>query len=144
MKSSKTNTPTGSTPSQVKRIAIDLHNALTEVPVDTAYFEKLEMYGQKLIEEYNWHRVEVYSTHQELDALVTGARVTTSTNSLAVKHKTGWVILTQEGYSFSYRASTDLALPVFSIPEARRQSPDVSSLDDGSHGSQIPETDNKR
>ena len=130
---------------EIRRLSFDLHDALTEVPLEMEYFKKLELYGQKLIEQYNWHRVEVYSTHEQLDTLATGTRVTTSDNALAVKHPTGWVILSQEGYTYSYNLSTDLVLPVFSIPETRHSSQNAVSLDDGTQDvSQVPETGSKR
>lgn len=124
--------------SEIKRLASDLHEALKQVPLDTAYFDKMNLYSKILIEDYNWNRVEIYSTHEQLDALAAGARVTTSNNSLAIKHDTGWIILTTEGYIFSRNGSDKLALPVFSIPVNTYHSADSVTLNDSApNGTQI-------
>ncbi len=100
------------------QLSTDLHSALISVPMSINYFDKLKMYGKKLIEDYNWRSVEVYSTAEELDALEVGTRVSTYNRSLAVKHATGWVVLTVEGYCFPFRASNTLVLPAYSIPSS--------------------------
>jgi len=114
----------------IKRLTVDLHEALQQVPLDTDYQAKLSLYSKILIEDYNWNRVEKYSTFEELDALATGSRVTTSNNNLAVKHDTGWVIITPEGYPMTHCDSSVLVLPVFSIPVNTVYPPDNVSLDD--------------
>lgn len=105
---------------EVVSLSMDLHEALQQVPLSIDYYEKLELYSEKLIQDYNWHKRNVFNTIKELDDLPIGTRVTTAHNSLAVKHKSGWVILTQEGYTTIQNFSSDLALPVYSIPEVSR------------------------
>lgn len=115
---------------QIKRLSVDLHNALQQVPLEADYDVKLALYSKILIEDYNWNKIEKYGTLDEVDALALGSRVTTSNNSIAVKHNTGWIIITPEGYPMTHCDSSILSLPVFSIPRNTHQSPDSVSLDD--------------
>jgi hypothetical protein len=113
-------------------LSMDLHEALQEVPLNVEYFEKLEIYSQKLVQDYNWRRVSIYTTVEELKALATGARVSTNNNELAVKHNTGWVIITRDGYPITHSDETALTLPAYSIPDSIYQSPGNTSLNDSS------------
>lgn len=123
----------------IKRLSVDLHNALQRVPLEADYDAKLSLYSKILTEDYNWKQVEKYSTTAELDALATGTRVTTSNNNLAVKHDTGWVIITPEGYPMTHCDSSVLVLPVFSIPVNVVSPPDDVSLDSSTtNGIQTP------
>lgn len=122
----------------IMSLSEDLHEALKDVPLDMDYFAKLEIYSEKLIQDYNWRRVKVYRTLEEVNALETGTRVSTSDNSLALKHNTGWVIITRDGYPMTHSDATALSLPVFSIPDSNFSPPEVTSLNDSfQNGTQV-------
>lgn len=97
-------------------LTIDLHRALQEVPLDLEYAEKLEMYSEKLTKVYNWRKVTVYNTIEELEELPLGSKVTDSANAVGVKHLTGWVLIDNNGYAFTHMSANSLSLPVYSIP----------------------------
>lgn len=111
-------------------LTMDLHEALQEVPLSTEYFTKLEIYGDILIKKYNWRKVQIFKSPEDLEKLVTGTRIITRDNSFAIKHTTGWVILNKDGYVFSHidSNSVQLSLPAMSIPENYHPSPDDISL----------------
>lgn len=111
-------------------LTMDLHEALQEVPLSIDYFSKLEIYGNILTEKYNWRKVQIFKTNEDLEKLAIGARIITNDNSFAVKHPTGWVIVNKDGYVFSHidSKSTQLSLPAMSVPESYHPSPDDISL----------------
>lgn len=99
-----------------KTLSSDLHEALKQVPINIDYHTKLALYSRILIEQYNWAKSVKYTTYKELENLPLGTRISTIKNELAVKHLTGWVIITKDGYPITHSDHTILDLPAFLIP----------------------------
>lgn len=118
---------TSNNDSQITELSSDLHWALNSVPLEGEYYSKLELYAQLLVEKYNWVKIHQYSTHELLNLLPVSTKIITSDDQIAVKHETGWVILSPEGYIFSRISTENLKLPAFSVPSTINQASEVDN-----------------